>query len=208
MKTYFKYSLIVFVLLYSCTNDKYYLEVENLEDFLIIGENSATVMNIDSTIKPPDRCKDISYNIDLNTDGINDFQYYVYYCYSPSQFYSFFKIKCLHTNAKVVVNDTVLIPQMLNVGDRLEHSMNWISDSIVFLASYGRSQLTGGSGIIEARSYWVNSSNKYMGLLLEDEKTLIFAWVKISKIQTYLLFKILFNCLSRLLKSVNPLLMA
>jgi len=124
MKNILLYSFVSFVFLYSCTNDKYYQELEKLDNFLVIGDNSASIKNVDSLIIPPDRCKKTFYDIDLDADGINDFRYFAEYCYSPSHFYSYFEIKCLHSKAKVSVNDTVFIPQMLNVGDRLNHSMN------------------------------------------------------------------------------------
>jgi len=175
-----KYKLILFILillsLYSCEENENVL----LKNYLVIGNTDAKISVLDTLITPPDRCDSIIYEIDLDKDKVIDYSFYVYYCYSPSYFSSIFKFNCLHEKAKVLINDSIFSPEILEVGDTLKNDKNWLSMNMTILTASGASEIVGGDGIIYKNGNWFDVTNKYIGLIINKKENPIYGWIKIS----------------------------
>lgn len=157
----------------------------SLDSLMIIGEANVNLTLFDTTIYPADRCDSLLYKMDIDSDGINDFQFYTYYCYSPCIYMSNMRIDCLSANCKILSNDSIQSPEILELGDTLQSIGNWISQRTDMLSTSGMSGLCGGDGIIYTYGNWHDLSNKYIGLLIEKEENSILGWIKLSINKTY-----------------------
>jgi hypothetical protein len=153
---------------------------DNLDSLLIIGEAQVKLTLLDTTIYPSDRCDSLLYEIDIDSDGINDFQFYVYYCYSPCIYMSNMRLDCLTKNSKILTNDTIQTPEILDISDTLQSKGNWISQRFDMLSTSGMSGLCDGDGIIHTYGNWHDLTNKYIGIKIEKEDYIILGWIKLS----------------------------
>lgn len=152
---------------------------ETLDTKLVIGDNNATITILDTLITPSDRCDSIVYRIDLDSNGNYDFAFYLYYCFSPGYYNSEFRFYCLHEKAKVLTNDSILSPEILDYGDTLKIDENWVSDKMIFLSASGSTNV-GNDGILQISGTRYNLSNKYIGIIIENEENPIYGWIKLS----------------------------
>ncbi len=158
---------------------------DNLDSLLIIGEANVNLTLLDTTIYPSDRCDSLLYKFDIDSDGINDFQFYIYYCYSPCIYMSNMRIDCLTNNSKILTNDTIQTPEILDLGDTLQSSGNWNPGCFDMLSTSGMSELCDGDGIIHSYGNWHDLINKYIGIKIEKEDDIILGWIKLSINKTY-----------------------
>lgn len=155
------------------------------DSFIVLGESAATIVTVDSVIVPSSRCKNASYNIDLDADGENDFSLNVYYCFSPSYYGAELSFECLNNKAKVLTNDSILSPEILLKGDTLDIDKNWISGKMEIIRVNMVTQIAGGDGIMNIHGNWYDLRNKYMGLLIENEANPIYGWIRLSVPEDY-----------------------
>ena len=97
-----KHKLIFFTIIlgFFCSCEKED-PIEQLDTFLIIGDYDAVITSLDTVIYPPDRGDSVLYQIDLDSNGLKDFGFYIYYNFSPCIFFSKFRFDCLNDKAKV-----------------------------------------------------------------------------------------------------------
>jgi hypothetical protein len=157
-------ALIILIIIISCKKDKE-TNPECTKTFLIIGDTNKLdlkIWKIDTLIGNYYRCMpDAIYNIDIDSNGINDFKISFYYCYGGNFFLSERHIESLSDSAKILVYDTIDSPLILNATDTIDINDNFKS-GIFFL------------------NYWNNIDKKYIGLLLEDNTTIYYCWLKIG----------------------------
>ncbi|NOR74862.1 MAG: hypothetical protein GQ525_06865 [Draconibacterium sp.] len=168
-------SLIILGLFYACEKDP----IEELDTFLVIGNENATIRIIDTLIFPEDRYDSIVYKIDIDLNGTNDVAFYIFYDYSPSHYRSNFRFDCLTDQIKVLTNDSILSPEILDYGDTLNIDKKWVNSSMEILRTFGNSVWV-GDGIIYKYGNWYDLSNKYIGVLIEDDENPTYGWIKLS----------------------------
>lgn len=179
-----KFVILIFVIfgfLLSCeksTNDE--IPTEELDSLLIIGDVSANLILLDTTVFPYDRCDSILYKLDIDLNGVYDFQFYIYYCFSPCVYWSDMRIDCLFENCKILSNDSIKTPEILELGDTIQSIGNWISQRTDMLSTNSMSTLCGGDGILYTYGNWHDLTNKYIGLMIEKEDNIILGWIKLS----------------------------
>jgi hypothetical protein len=185
MKSRLIFIFFCLTLFYSCQKDPKFIPVkefkEQLDTFLIVGSNDASIKYISTIIKPPDRCKNRWQEIDINSDSINDIAIEVSYCFSPAYYYGDININCLGTRIKVLTNDSRIEPKVLNKGDTISFHKNWrLAKRMYLVNSYRYNQIIGGDGIEYNVGAWYGLSDRYIGLLIENDGNPIYAWLKIS----------------------------
>jgi hypothetical protein len=179
MKHRLIFLLILMSIIFSCENNNDNPK-EQLASFVVIGDDNAEITLLDTLISPPDRGDSVLFRIDLDSDGLEDFGFLVYYNYSPCLFFSNFRFDCLHNLAKAYTNDTIQTPDILSLGDTLSFERSWVSNKFDLLDASGMCELGGGDGIIHKYGNWFNISNQYIGLLIEKEENPIYGWIKLS----------------------------
>lgn len=175
MKLRFSLLLIILGFLYSCEKEK-----DQSETFLVVGSKGAIITSLDTLITPISRCNSVLYQIDIDSDGLKDFGFYIYYCYSPSHYNSTFRFDCLNTKCKVLCNDSTSTPEILNIGDTLVLSDSWKTQNMNMLSVNEYLESIGGDMIYLKNGIWQNCTNKYIGVLIEKDKGLIYGWIKLS----------------------------
>lgn len=180
MKSKLFLSIIILSLFYCCEKDEEIDPPAKLDSFLIVGDETASITTYDTLITPAKRCSSILYKIDLDADELNDVAFYIYYCYSPSHFTSYFNFDCLTDKVKVLTNDSIQSPEILEYGDTLNLDRKWTNGSMGILRASGRSCLVGGNGVVYKTGNWYDLSNKYVGLLIENDDHPVYGWIKLS----------------------------
>lgn len=174
------YLILLFIIVFAFSCDKNNTEAA-LDSYIIVGdiETTISVFN-DTTLYLPDMWDGIFFQIDLDSDSIYDFGFYGSYLSSQCFYSSIIRIDCLSEQNKIICNDSIKIPQILDYGDTLSFTGKWMSQKfeisgISFLCSAG-----GGDGIIHKYGIWRGISEKYMGLMIEKEEYVILGWIKLS----------------------------
>lgn len=180
MKTKLILALIILSLFYCCEKDDNNNPTEKLDAFLVVGDENASITVLDTLITPEDRCDSIIHKIDIDFNGVDDVAFYIYYCYSPSYFGSNFRFDCLNDKIKVLTNDTIISPEILNYGDTLSFDKNWVTQNMKILSASGSSEMIGGDGTVHKYGNWFDLSDKYIGLLIENDENPIYGWIKLS----------------------------
>lgn len=177
-----KYALSIFLVLLTLVLSSCKKEQEYLQNFLVVGETAEGLSRypINEVVCPPDRCTDGDfYELNLDGDTITDFEFYVNYCYSPCYYYGEISLNAKQPNCKILACDTVLSPQILVSGDTLNQNKNWVSANMNL---GGRSTSCSTPGPGGTYGIWIDQTNKYIGLMVEKDGYLIYAWVKVTVI--------------------------
>ncbi len=180
MKTKLILSLTILSLFYCCEKEDKNNRTEELDTYIVVGDGNASITTLDTLITPEDRCDSIVYKIDIDSNGIDDLAFYIYYCYSPSKFSSTFRFDCLTDKIKVLTNDSIISPEILNYGDTLNFNKYWVNESMEILSASGSSEMTGEAEMVQKFGNWFDLSEKYIGLLIENDENPIYGWIKLS----------------------------
>lgn len=122
----------------------------------------------------------ITYGLDIDKDGSNDFQFISYYEYSQTHYYSYSNIKSLNSNNYVSLIDTTTYPKIHSQGDIINNLNNWGSGEYM-LASF-RGYYFWSDTIPPQENYygiWRGISNKYIAIRMDNER-LYYGWIQIS----------------------------
>jgi len=176
--------LIILNFFYSCTKDPKVIPVQVLTEqqdtILVVGNPDASIRIINTLIKPPNRCQNFVYEIDIDTNKINDISITIYYCTSPGYSNSSIYINCLTDNIKILTSDSIIAPEILNYGDTLSLHKKWVTKNMRLIYSSCTNKIIGGDGITYNIGNWYNLSDKYIGLLIENGGNPTYAWLKLS----------------------------
>jgi hypothetical protein len=164
----------------SCEESRDNTLEEQPDPFVVIGDLDADINSSDTLIYSLEKGDSILYQIDLDSDGSVDFELCIYYDYSSCLFFSDFRFSCLNDLAKICTNDTILSPDILSLGDTLSFNRRWISDKFDIIESSGICESGGGDGNNYKYGNWVNISNKYIGLMVENNENPVYGWIKLS----------------------------
>lgn len=184
---YLMLSIIVCIgFLASCEKDNSAKNTDGqLDTLLIIGNAGTSAELFDTIIYPTQRCDSILYHMDIDSDSVNDFDFYIYYCYSPCIYMSDMRIDCLTDKCKILCNDTLQTPAILELGDTLRSSGNWISQRIHMLSTSNTSEFCGGDEVTHFTGNWHDLTNKYIGFMVEKDDNILLGWIKISINKSY-----------------------
>jgi hypothetical protein len=175
-----KYTLNIFLVLITVVFSSCKKEQEYLQDFMVVGKSAEGLSRypINEIVSPPDRCTDGDYYA-LNFDGdtTTDFEFYVNYCYSPCYYYGEITLNAKQSNCKILACDTVMSPQIVVSGDTLNQHKNWVSANMNLC---GRSTSCSPPGSGGSYGIWLDQSDKYIGLMVEKDGFVIYAWVKVT----------------------------
>jgi hypothetical protein len=181
MKQTMVLTLLLIGILSSCKKEK-----ENLETVLVIGDKSASITEFDNLIFPLDEGS-ILFPIDLDSNHIIDFTIYIDYSESPCLYYLSLNINCDSVNDLILCNDSILSPEILEFGDTLSYSNNWVSQKFIMLHA---TRDCSGNGETYTNGNWHDLTNKYVGIMIEKNGYLIYGWIKLSIIKTYYYYTI------------------
>ncbi|NOQ25585.1 MAG: hypothetical protein GQ564_09525 [Bacteroidales bacterium] len=175
--------LIILSLFYSCEKEEENNPTEDLDTFLVIGDNNATVRILDTVLNfyiyyYGDGSMENKIDIDFN--GINDVAFEISAYSKLGYFFSDFIFKCLNDKTKVLTNDSILSPEILDYGDTLNVDNNWVRENMEILSVDYASQVVGGDGIIHHYGNWYDLSNVYIGIIIENDENPVYGWIKLS----------------------------
>lgn len=181
-------AIFTFILLFSsCRKEEKYDLVRApspMDTFLVVGSDLAATKSID-TLLSPIRCDSINYKIDIDQNASMDFELYLFYCSSPNYSTSTIELRSLGKSNSILASDSMInisnysveTPAILSAGDTLSYSMNWLSEDMTLLIG-GSSTQSGEKPFVYGK--WYGVSNKYIGLLIEDDNNPIYGWIEIS----------------------------
>jgi len=121
-----------------------------------------------------------TYEFDINTDGIEDFQLSVlnhYYFGGMALSGSNIKIKTLNESSFVLLDSTY--PKILFNGDTIQLDGNWASGEFILLkASQGCCPPTSNYYVQEG--VWKDVDKKNIGICFKDNSSVKYGWIKIG----------------------------
>lgn len=175
--------LILIIIIFVCSCEE--KAEESINKFIVIGEANPNVLitPVDTVLYPNNRCHGLTYYIDPDLDKTPDFGFYIAYCYSPCTYSNTIKFYCLSKASKVVCNDTLVNPAILEKSDTIKESMKWVSDSMEMLQYQSWCNLDSGeypTNIRYESGTWFNVKDKYIGLMIEKSNMISLGWLKIS----------------------------
>jgi hypothetical protein len=156
--------------------------IEKLDTLLVIGDTCSSITEFDTLILPTERDDSIVFQVDLDSNSINDFTIYFYYYESPCIYSSILGIYCLSDKNSILCNDSILSPEILEFGDTLVYSNNWVSQKFDMLIVY---KDCSGEGETHTQGNWHDLSNKYIGLMTKKDDYLIYGWINLSITRFY-----------------------
>lgn len=176
----------MFLFFQNCKKDNNETPQKCPDNNLIIANvinSSITTDTFDTLISPPSRGHSAEFFFDINSDGIDDFRFYAFYNYSPCIYTSELSINTLSDSAKIIVNDTINSPAILSFGDTVQYYSNWKAGELTLFDYYSQCDM-GGGGTESRFGTWYGIENQYIGLKLELNNLLFYAWVNISVVET------------------------
>lgn len=177
-----KYPLSIFLVLLTVVFSSCKKEQEYLQDFLVVGKTTEGLSRypINEIVSPPDRCTAGDfYRLNFDEDTITDFEFFVNYCYSPCYYTASISLNAKQPNCKILSSDTILSPKILVAGDTLNQYKNWVNNSMS-LGGYSTTCTAPGTG--GTYGIWIGETEKYIGLMVEKDDFVIYAWVKVTVI--------------------------
>ena len=113
--------------------------------------------------------------IDLNDDGIDDFELKFSGSASPGHGNSKNFIIPFGSNALAIPNLENDIVDTLSLNDKIDSSINWINDSCTIYNYYWDA-----SGSTSRTGLWNNVKNKYIGLKILVDNKVLYGWIRIE----------------------------
>ena len=178
-KTHIFFIILYFV--YACEKNISTEDIvpEELKTFLIVDKGNIRYLDTILNAKNNSHYQVITFPIDLDSDGTEDISFYIkrisdFYL----AFYSDFEIHSLNDKLKIITNDSILTPKILEIGDTLNTKKSWKKADKLSLLDINYSFFNRMD--TEIIGNWYNISNKYIGFLIENENNPTYGWVKLS----------------------------
>ena len=164
--------------LFACNKEKIQPDLEYL-DIIIAGTTEGLGIEYSGTINDTLFFDYPSSNttrfIDINNDGINDFELRFSGSASPGHWNS-------NNSISTIVNSFLAIPELENnivetipLNDTIDDKLNWVNDTCVlynhYWDSYGSSSNTG---------LWNDVKNKYIGTKILVDDKILFGWIRVE----------------------------
>jgi Secretion system C-terminal sorting domain len=123
-------------------------------------------------------------NLDLNHDGINDFDLKEYNTFSPGHSYDNYYINCLNGNQVVTITDTSgeIYAYPLPYGTRIDTCTSWSANDSVVLGGTFSLNIGGQT------SYWGPWNlvvDKYLGVRIIDSADTIYGYIHINRMNGF-----------------------
>lgn len=114
----------------------------------------------------------IIYSIDINNDGLADFEFYNFRSQSPGHHYDVSKIYPLHGNEIAVVYENFVDTMQSNL--MLNEFLNW-SDTVCVLNEYFYSSST-----TYENGMWLGNCNYYLGIRIFADQDTLYGWIDVE----------------------------
>lgn len=172
--------IIAFVTIYliACNKEKNQAEIVYPE-FIITGETTGLGIKysgvINDTLFFDYPSSSLNRFIDMNDDGINDFELRFSGTASPGHQNSKNSIVALGESFLVVPVHEKEIADTISVNGKIDKDLNWVNDTCTLYNYYWDA-----SGASSSSGLWNNVKNKYIGTkILVEDKTL-FGWIRLE----------------------------
>lgn len=178
----YKYLLLAILgVALSCNNDDD--SFTPTADYLVIGDSSADLI-MNSTVDMPYWPYD-DYEVDLDDDGTSDFKYHIGSSPSMTSGFKRVSISTLHSNALFISNDSIISPEVLNVGDTLRMTNNAIeSETLDYYGTslyfYDTTYPPTGGGSTTIFGLWNGTDHKNVGLMVKKDDVIVYGWTELS----------------------------
>jgi hypothetical protein len=172
---------ITFVL--SCDNKE---EKYEYLPFITAGQVDGTGINYMDIVPDEELIKNYGYGdttkyLDLNNDGIDDFQLTHYFFASmQSQHAENLKITALGMNSVCTIQSENKWAYPLKYMDTIGADINW-ADSTVILYSVSSHWSMSTGGIDNIAGYWYNNDSIYIGIRIIKDNKQLFGWIDMKR---------------------------
>lgn len=187
MKMYKYLILVILGIVFSCTTDNTFNPPNT--GHLLVGDLSANA-SLTSTVEmlymlyDPEHRVTQKFEFDLDNDGIDDFKFDIASSPSWTSGFEVVRLQSLHTNALFMSNDSIVSPEILDIGDTISIMNNAIvnaSDEYgARLHYYSRTGPPFGEQIITRFGLWNGADHKHVGLMVKKSNVIIYGWAEIS----------------------------
>ncbi len=166
-----KNTILMYVFLISCSEN-----VFSQQSFILAGDTIGEKQNIIYK-----NIEDLfimgSYSLDINSDGINDFNFYASYYYGNSSTTKSCSVSSLNNNSISLTSPGSGDPKIHEINDQIGTTCYWGNNNYTLIYSYSNNVPPLGSG---SSGIWWNVYDKYLGVRLVIGSQIFYGWIKLG----------------------------